>query len=304
MGKEGPKPIDVKEVAGQQTDANKAAQADTILGNLVNREGPFGGTSTFGDFNAETGLPGTLSTSLGPQFQPLATALAGNANELSQFLPTSAPEVSDTSGIAKAIFDQGISLNQGQLDRDRKRLEIDTFNRGLRPGGEAFQFAIDPLNEREDKFRLDLARQAQIGGEDARSRAIANAGAEQSLAPGSIANILGLIGGIPGVTPANQPSAGVNPADVIGLTNQRQQQLQANAESQNALLGSGLATAAGLIAAPFTGGASLGLAAGGLSGLFGGGGGAETNFNPFSNSQLSPSVSGFSGGGGFGGFFA
>lgn len=276
MGKKAPKAPNPATTAKAQAQYSKEAAKDQLRLNALDQTGPFGQATFDRD---ETGLPTGINTSLSDQLQSGAGNISSAYADLSGGLPTSnfdsTMAVPDTSAISQDFYDRGAGLLEHPFSQQRKQHEVRLAERGLPLGSEAEYDASRSLNDSQNLAYQQLASQAALQAPAEQQRLIGNA-RQDYLQPGNVMSNYGSnLGLLKGLTPgASQPTAGIQAPNYSGLVQQKYQADMDRYNSKMGGLGQLVSTGVGLLGAPFTGGASLGLS--GLGGLFGGGGGGST----------------------------
>ena len=292
-----PKPPSPTATANAQTNSNiNTAVANSVIGN-ADVIGPTG-SSTFKQIGTEmvNGKPvpkyqQTISlspeqqalynqqTQLQDDFNQTAINQMGQAsNALSKpidFSSLGAVPTADRSRYEAALMDR---LNP-QLDRDRAALESKLANQGVVAGSEAYREAMALADRQMNDARTHaiLGAGTYAGQELDQGLASRNQSLNEMMTQRSqpLNEIMAMMGKGQVTMPQFQSYRGgsVNPTDVAGITQQNYQNRVAayNAQlgQQNAMMG-GLAGLGGsLLAAPMTGGGSVGGALmGGLGRLF------------------------------------
>ena len=212
--------------------------------------GPFGSATFTRD---ASGIPTGQTVSLDPGLQRTAQGAIGNAQTQVGFLPQNQFRVSDVpNGLAlsDAFFKQQQQLLQPQFDDQLRDFEVRAAERGLPVGSESFNAAFDPILRNQNLALQQAAGQAIQLTPQEEQRQISNALLERQLPFQEASQSLGLVNQIPVPSFAPQPSAGVAPPDVAGLTQQAFQNEQNQVQQQNAALGSLLGAGASLAFAP------------------------------------------------------
>lgn len=270
---QAPAAPDPTQLAAVQNASNEETARLQAKLNRVDTETPFGNL-TFEDmgddrWKATQTLAEPQQAQLDQQ-NALTSALLGTANTQAGFIPQDqfslqgSPEFQsqfDFSGLGAiptsndftalqdraeaAVFDRGMNRVENQFADDRERMEQQLYNRGLRPGSEAYDKAIRDMNQREDEFRENLALSAVGAGDAMRQGLFANAlasrgqGVNEITANTNLANagrsdfinsmllergqplneMAALLQGSPAIQMPGQigaPQVGVAPTDVIG----------------------------------------------------------------------------------------
>lgn len=252
-----PKPPDPKTTADEQIHINEqTAQTQAELG-MTGQQTPWGSLTYVADPNSPSGYRAvqTMSPAMQGLYNQLiggATGLAGSIgapinvpdlNGLSA-LPTSGDYSADRQRVEDALF----SRLDPQMTAARTSFEQDLFNRGVRPGTEAYDRAMQNLAQQENDQRTSVL----LAGGNEQSRMFADALAGRQQGYNELAGLFNmnlaarqepinefsaLMGGSgvqsPNYVPTPQP--GVSGVDYAGLVNnQYNQQLQ---QRQNLLSG-------------------------------------------------------------------
>lgn len=255
-----PKPPDAGELADAQTEINRDTAQTQFQYGATNQITPWGSLTyqqvgTWPDGTPRYEARQTMSPQVQGLYDALLGASRGAASNIGQQinlpntsglspLPTSGDYSADRLRVEESLWNR---LNP-QMDRSRASREQDLFNRGVRPGTEAYDNAMRDLAQQEN----DLRNQVVLSGGQEQSRMFADALAGRSqefnelgslfnmgLAARSqpINEIAALMGGTgissPGYVPTPQP--GVSGVDYAGL---RMQQYQDEAQRyQNMMSG-------------------------------------------------------------------
>lgn len=181
MGKgSGPKPPDPYQTAKTQYEFNTKAMQDTLKANAMNRYGPYGSTTFIRD---ASGMPVGQEISLSPNQQALlgaresnALGLQGAAANMLDYLPTDAPikfnptSVPTGAEVGQAAFDYQKGLLQPGFDRARRDLTTELTNRGIPVGSEAWNNAMNQLDESQGAQMTNAANQAYVTGTQAQNQ--------------------------------------------------------------------------------------------------------------------------------------
>lgn len=221
----GPQAPDPVKTAEAQSQFNTKAATTQQQLNMVNTSNPFGSTNYSQDGTWADGTPKfSQSTSLNPQMQG---AVDGAMNTLSQ------PFSMDTNAIESRLMDLQRSRIDPMLSQRRESTEQSLFNRGVRPGTEAYDRAMGAVSEGENdqwnQLALNGRQQALSELLTARSQPINELTAMLS---GSQIN-------------GQNPQAGVSPVDYTGLVNNKYQADKQNHADTWAAVGNIAKTAGG-----------------------------------------------------------
>lgn len=264
MSFSAPKAPDPTVTANTQQQYNTTA-AKTQQGlNSFNQSNPFGDVSYVADPSSPSGY--RVQTNLNPQSQNILDTQRGTISKLAS---SSAGMYSSPFDLDAASRATATNLNnwkgaylQPIFNQQDSNLEGQLRNQGLTPGSEAYNNAKNLLARNQGDVTNDYLTKNQ--GQ-------AYAQALQSYKT-PLETIAGLEQTLPGAPQfASTPTATIQPANYQGaVQNNYEGQVKNYGDTWNNAAKLGTA-AIGVAAAPFTGGLSLG-AAGGLSGMFGGGG--------------------------------
>lgn len=270
-----PTPPDPNATSQTQQQYNLQAAQSQNKNNMYNQDTAYGGVSYVADPNSPSGY--TIKSALSaPQQQLLDTRqgtqqIAGQtAQDLLRNTSGMYSQAPDLSGTATAN-----KLNKWSQDylqpiynQQSSNLEAQLRSQGLTPGSEAYNNAKNLLARNQGDTTNQYLR-------DNQGQAFQQALTEYQT---PLQTISGLFGGSAPVAlnPNLQqgPQATIQPPNYSGAVQNNYTQQMQGYEQDNANMGKLLVAGAGLAAAPFTGGLSLGTTAGGLGGMFGGGGGS------------------------------
>jgi hypothetical protein len=255
MGKKSAPTFNANAAITAQTQANN--QASVANARSANQFGPFGSATT--QVNA-SGQPIGQTRTLNPTLQGAADNVQGGVAQASGWLPSqkfSLADVPQAPALAQAIYDQSMVYARPEMDRRRAETEEQLYNRGLRPGGQAYEAGMAPVLNAENRFIADASARATQAGYDQRQREIANTLTERNQgsqdANAGISLLSGMGSLMPQATPL-QPQAPVNAAGLYQAAYQSDlDRYRADQQSRNALIQAGV----GLLASPFRGGDSL-----------------------------------------------
>lgn len=277
MSFNAPNPPDPATVSDSQLAYNKIAAKAQNQNNSYNQQTPFGTLTYVTDPNSPSGY--TLETSLSPAQQGLLDTRVGTQQTLgtagNQLATNAASMYSTPFDLNAATGKTADLLNswrqqyvQPIFNQQSSNLEAQLRNQGLTPGSEAYNNAKNLLARNQG----DVTNQYLTENEgQAFNQAVQNYQLP-------LQTIAGLFGSSAPQSPAFQstPTAQVQPPNFTqAAQNQYAGQYQ-NYQNTIGGLGQIAGLAGGMIAAPFTGGASL-FAGGPMSlspGMFGGGWGA------------------------------
>jgi len=245
---QAPSAPDPYKTASAQSASNKeTAVAQTGL-NAINQVTPYGNLTYSQNGTWSDGTPRfTATQTLSPEQQSLyskTSQIQGNladtgiaqSQRLGQLL--SQPFSLNNDATEARLMELGNKRLQPQLDQRRASTEQDLFNRGVRPGSEAYNNAMRAVSEGEN----DAYNQLLLTG---RQQAVNEALTERNQ---PINEILGLASGTQVQQPqyASTPQSGVAATDVAGLVNQNyQNQLSSYNAGMSGLFGLGSAALGG-----------------------------------------------------------
>lgn len=195
-------PDPVKTAEAQSQYNTQAATTQQQL-NMVDSSNPFGSTSYTQSGAWADGTPKySQSTSLNPQLQG---AVDNAYSTLSQ------PFSMDTNAIESHLMDLQKSRIDPMLEQRRASTEQSLFNRGVRPGTEAYTRGMEAVTQGENDQWNELA----LNG---RSQALSELLTARNQ---PLNELTGMLSG----TQINQqtPQAGVSPVDYTGLVNNQYQ---------------------------------------------------------------------------------
>lgn len=234
--------------------------------NSLDKTGPFGSSTFTKDAN---GNPTGINTSLSSELQGSADNLTGNLGAQTGMLPSGAfnPNV-DASGIRSAYQDNAMLAAQPEWARQDKQNNVTMAERGIPIGSEIWGDTQDKTGEQRNAYMRGAANDSFIAGANEEQRQYGNQLTQYQL-PGQMAsNSLGLLQGMNGLTPqASQPQANIQAPDYSGMVQNKYNADSAAYNNKMSGLGQLASTGLGLLAAPMTGGLSLG-----MMGMGGGGG--------------------------------
>lgn len=281
-----PKAPDPTATAQAQTTSNvNTAVANSILGN-ANEVGPLGNVTYTQSGSTNVGgqqIPQfTRTVTLSPEQQRLfdqQTALGAQMNDFAGRQLTNLDSTLSTpfnlDGLPEAptadrqqYVDALNARLEPQLARDRAALETRLANQGIMPGSEAFREAIALSDRGRNDARTQailqggtFAQQEYSMGTDARARALQ----ERLTTRNQPINEIGaLMSGGQVTMPQFSAFQGGNIAgtDIAGITQQnyanQMAAYRAQLEQQNAMMGGIAGMGGALLAAPMTGGGSVG----------------------------------------------
>lgn len=254
-------------IAAQQTASNQAtAKAQAEL-NMVNQNTPYGSLAYNQTGTAADGTPQyTATTTLSPELQNLvgsniqgAQGMSDAQNALMGNVQNNVTHPLDLSwGATEANLDQlGRQTLDPQFAQQNNQLEAKLYNQGLRPGTEAYDYAMNQNAQQQGQQYNNLYLQGHnTAVNDLTTQYNSPFNALASLRSGTqVAQ--------PGIGQVQTPQTGVQGTNVAGIY---QAANQANMAQNNATMGGLFGLGGSLLAAPMTGGGSVGGAL--MSGLF------------------------------------
>lgn len=254
---------DAGAVSAQQAQYNQQAATGQNKTNSYNQVNPLGSQSYVADPNSPSGY--TLTTSLSPNLQSLfnsQTGTAANAAQNSAGMYSQPYDLNAATGATAGLLNDWSERYVSPIFKQQQsNKDAELYNQGLAPGSTAWDNAQNLLARNRGDVRTQYLTQNE-------GQAF-NQALQQYQLP------LQTIAGLKGTTPGS-PTFGATPTAQIQPPNYQQAvQNQYNAEQQQYQnMISGVGQIAGIAAAPFTGGLSLGMA-----GMFGGGNGLGGNLS-------------------------
>jgi len=249
-----PEPMNVGAVTQQANTQNVNNAFQNASFNRVNQSDAFGNSLSYQQSGTdERGNPiFSANQQLGQRGQDYATGLAGLGQQYFQSAG-SRPDMGSGAAFDRAYGYASANL-EPRFQRATDAMENRLRNQGLDPTSEAYKSAANDLALQQNEARNNLVTglQGQMFNQGLQDRqqqmselAPGISGGQQFLQPGYV----------------NAPQVGVQNVDVAGLNQSRQGELwkgyEGDVSQRNAMIG-GLASIGGaLVAAPFTGGASL-----------------------------------------------
>lgn len=244
---QGPSAPDPYATAQAQTNSNVATATAQSKLNAVNQNTPQG-SLTYTEGTWADGSPKlTANTTLNPQQQAIfnqTQQMQGNlaglgvsqSERLGQLL--SQPFSLDNEATESRLMELGSKRLNPALDARRKSTEQDLFNRGVRPGSEAYRQGMEAVTQGEN----DAYNQLLLTG---RGQAVNEALTERNQ---PVNEIMAIAGGSQVQQPQFQqtPQSGVAPTDITGSINQNyQNQLSSYNAGMSGLFGLGSAALGG-----------------------------------------------------------
>lgn len=245
--------------SNQQLDYNQQAATQQQQTNMINQQTPFGSLNYTADPNAPGGYSANLSLTAAQQQllseqQGTRSALGGAGQNLAQNVAgmySQAPNI-DPSQLTNQMMGWGQQYMQPIFNQQQSNLNAQLQNQGITPGSEAWNNAQNLQSRNVNNAYSNLFMQAE-------PQAFQQAVTQYQL-PGQEAMSL------MGASAPQQPNLVSTPTAQVGAPNYQQaaqNQYAAQQQQYQNLMG-GLGQAAGIIAAPFTGGLSM------IPGMFGG----------------------------------
>lgn len=211
-----PKPPKASNVSDTQQQYNtQAAQTNLgMQGQVANRSGPFGSTTTQLD---SEGQPIGQTSSLDPSLN--AGGLASTFGAQTGMLPTTAfnPNT-DAEGLRQSYVNRGMTYAQPEWQRQDKLRDEQLTNRGLPIGSEARTDEENRVGESRNQYMGDLSDRAWQAGSNEEQRQFGNQLTEYQLPGQTAATSLGLLSGMNSLAPgyANIQPQSIQPADYQG----------------------------------------------------------------------------------------
>jgi hypothetical protein len=271
---DSPTPPDPYATANTQQQFNqKAATAQQGM-NMVDQSNPYGTTKYSQTGTNPDGTPKySVSTAFSAPQQQLYDS--GNALKMGQLgaaqnLMNSGQGAFSGKGVdlsyngTTAALD---ALNKTRLDpqwaQNTDMQESKLANQGVTPGTPAYDNAMRVFNQgKNDAYNSANLADYGLSSQNALAQYNSPLQTYQGLTNGTTPQG-------PTSGNVNVPQTNVAGTNYAGLAEQNYQQQSQNANSQNGQIAGLVGTAAGIGLAPFTGGMSLGMAGGGMGGLFG-----------------------------------
>lgn len=254
-----PDPPNPAAVAAQQQQYNQQAAVAQNKNNSYDQSNPYGSMTYVADPNSPSGytIQNQLSAPMQGVFNTGQTLLDNSKSMYSTPFNLDAA----TGATAQKLNSWQQQYQQPIFDQQSSNLEAQLRSQGLQPGTEAYDNAKNLLARNQG----DVTNQYLTQNEgQAYNQAL-----QQYELPIQTAQSLFSTAAPGGAAYQQAPSSQIQPANYSGLVEQNYQQQNQNYQNtwnNVAKLG---AAAAGVVAAPFTGGLSLGATAGGLGSLFG-----------------------------------
>lgn len=219
-----------------QTAANKEAATESARLSAVDQFSPFGST-TFQ--RREDGTPSSQTISVSPEIQRVLDAQFGTAGlaaetgaNLAGQLPQNAFSINDVGtgqDVRDAYYQEGLSLLQPEMDRQRSLLDIRLSERGLPVGSEIYSDEMNRQQRTNDQSLASLARNAILAGGAEQDRLIRNALTERTQGINEISALTQGAPALPTPSFAATPGVNVQPANVAQayqVANQQNQGLK------------------------------------------------------------------------------
>lgn len=258
-----PTPPDPTATSNTQQQYNTQAAQTQNQTNSYNQSNPYGSMQYTADPNSPSGY--SLNTSLSAPLQSIFNTQSGTAGQLAANSAGMYSQPYDLNAASQATAKNLNSWQQQYLqpifNQQQSNTDAQLRNQGLTPGSEAYNNAQNLLarNQGDVTNQYLTQNQGQAYNQALQSYQTplqTEAGLEQTL-PGNPQF-------------ASTPTASIQPANYQGAAQNAYQGQLSNYQNTWNNVGKLGVAAAGLAAAPFTGGLSLG-AAGALGGMFGGG---------------------------------
>ncbi len=254
----------------QQYNVDAAKQQNQV--NSYNQQNPYGSMSYVADPNSPSGY--SLNTAYSAPQQSLFNTQMGTQNLAGQLgnqllsnsrgMYSQAPDISQgTQGIASYLNKMQQSYLQPIFNQQQSNTDAQLRQQGLTPGSEAYNNAQNLLARNQG----DVTNQYLTQNE---GQAF-NQAMQQYQLPLQTAQSLYAMGAPTAPNFQQTPTSQIQPPNYQQAAQSNYAAQLQNYQAQNANLAKLGAAGIGLLGAPFSGGASLGLA-GGLGSMFGGGG--------------------------------
>lgn len=253
--------------ANAQTQSNLATAKATQEGNMINQSNAKGslnysqtGTNPDGTpiYSANTSLSTPMQGIFDKSTALTSSLLGGSAGGALSGKPLDLSYNGTTAALDK--------LNAARLDpqwaHNSDMQESKLAAQGLTPGMPGYDRAMAVFNQGKN----DAYNSANLADYGLSSQ---NAAAEYAAPLATLGSTYGVANSAGSPTFANTPQTNVAGTNIAGLISDNYKQESANANAQNGQMAGLIGTGLGVAAAPFTGGASLGLTK--MGGLFGGG---------------------------------
>jgi hypothetical protein len=256
MGKspKAPDPINVGQVTQQANQQNTNNAFQNAAFNRVNQTDQFGNTLNYNQTGKDAqGNPIFSATQgMGETAQQFAGGLSGLGQ---RYMDTAGQGVGSSMDAMNRAYDAATAFSAPRQARQMEAQNTRLVNQGLDPSSEAYRNRMTDLTENQSAANNTLA--AQLQGQMFNQGLAGRQQQMSELQPGMQYGMASLSPNL-----VNAPGVNVGNVDVAGLTNQNQQQqmeiYKAKQAQQGAMLG-GLAGIGGsILAAPMTGGASVG----------------------------------------------
>lgn len=252
MGKKSAPSFNAGAAIAAETQAKN--QASAANAKAANQFGPFGSATTQVD---ASGQPTGQTRAFNPTLQGAADNVQGGVAQSSGWLPDqkfSLADVPQAPAYAQSIYDQMTAYTKKPFDDRRRQTDEQLYNRGLRPGGEAYESAMAPVLDAENRFLADASARATQAGYDQRQREIGNMLTERREGYDDIFRGTNALTQLGGLLPQNQPLQQQTPVNAMAAyQNQYQSELErykADQASRNALIQAGVSLAAAPIFGP------------------------------------------------------
>lgn len=268
MGKGSAPKYDAGAAVASQTASNNAATKTNAAA--------AGKTNTFGSANYTfdaNGMPTGQVQTLSDPLNAASGNIQGSVENASSWTPQNQFRLSDVPNglpLADATFKQGMTYMQPEFDRQNKGLEVRMAERGLPVGSEGWRDANSVQQDSQNRAVTDLTQRSLLMTPAEEQRQIGNALTERNQGYADVNSGLGLLSGMGGLMPQAGAINQQTPVNAMGAYDQQYQSQKAAYDAKQQGMQNAVKMGVGLMAAPFTGGASLGLTAGGAAGMFGG----------------------------------
>lgn len=252
-----PKMPDPTKTSDAQLGYNQQAAHQTININALDRSGPFGSTTFQRD---DKGNVIGQTAALSPELQGAAGGITSNLGLLTNYLPSAPINWDQTTAptIAQNNIDAYMASTLPMRQQRQKQLDVQLAERGIPIGSEIYNDAQGNLDRANSVADVNAVAQAWNAVPGMQQQLTNNLIAQYDQPYSAISNNLGLLQGLQNFTGyAPQAAASVGAPNYADLVMNKYNQQMANYNSDMTGLGSLVSKGIGLLAAPYTGGASL-----------------------------------------------
>lgn len=287
---DSPTPPDPYQTAAAQTKSNLATATANQNLNMVDQTNAKGSLNYTQNGTNPDGTPKyTAATTLSAPMQGIFDKSTGLVNSLLGGSAGGAlsgkPLDLSYNGTTAALDKLSHARLDPQWQQNTDMNEAKLAAQGVVPGMAGYDAAMRNFNSAKN----DAYNSANLANYQTSSN---NALSEYNAPLNTLGSVYGVANSAGSPTFGSTPTTNVAGTNVSGLVEQNYQQQSQNANAANGQMAGLIGTGLGVAAAPFTGGASLGLS-GAMGGLFGTGGGGlaagrSTNNGTFNNSYYGP----------------